>query len=71
MGAAERIAQIRERARQQQLVILVWGPGDPGSKGSKEATRYWQKRVQIRDFLTKEFYQCKKELKHRGLPLPL
>jgi hypothetical protein len=61
MNAASRIAQIRDRAKQQQLVILVWGPGDPGPKGPKEILRYWRKRMDIRDFLRREFKQSEVE----------
>jgi hypothetical protein len=61
MDAASRIAQVRERAKQQQLVVLVWGPGDPGPKGQKEILRYWRKRLDIREFLKKEFKQSEIE----------
>ena len=49
MRAGDRIAALKVKARQQQLVILVWGPGDPGSGGSDLLRKYWQKRNQIRD----------------------
>jgi len=49
--AGDRIAALKRKARQQQLVILVWGPGDPGSGGSDLARKYWVKRNQIRDNL--------------------
>ena len=61
MDAATRIAHLRDRAKQQQLVVLVWGPGDPGPKGQKEMVRYWRKRVEIREFLKKEFKQSEVE----------
>jgi len=57
MDAATRIHQLRERAKHQPLVVLVWGPGDPGPDGEPQHTRYWQKRNQIRDLLAREFRQ--------------
>lgn len=55
MTAAARIREIKDRARREPLVVLVWGPGDPGPKGLKQEKLYWKKRNQIRDSLTREF----------------
>jgi hypothetical protein len=55
VDAAARIKVVLDRARRQQLVVLVWGPGDPGPHGSRETKKYWKKRNQIRDLLAKEF----------------
>ena len=49
MKARDRIEAIRRRARKQELLILVWGPGDPGADASGERLKYWEKRVQIRE----------------------
>jgi hypothetical protein len=44
-------------ARQQQLIVLVWGPGDPGDFGSPEAKEAYGKRCLIRDVLRDMFPQ--------------
>jgi hypothetical protein len=53
--AADRIRALKSQAKRQDLVVLVWGPGDPGSGASPEASLYWEKRNQIRDCIAKEF----------------
>jgi hypothetical protein len=55
LNAATRIKRLKEDAKEQQLVILVWGPGDPGAGGSREKKKYWEKRNQIRDLLSTQF----------------
>lgn len=50
--AAERLARLRQRATDQRLVVLVWGPGDPGP-GRDRAL--YEKRVQTRDALQRTF----------------
>lgn len=34
-------------ARSQELLVLVWGPGDPGPGADATARLYWEKRNQI------------------------
>jgi hypothetical protein len=58
LKAAARIEAIRARAKLEPLVVLVWGPGDPGVKARGETRKYWEKRKQIRDKLAKEFPQA-------------
>jgi len=53
--ASDKIARLNERAKREELVVLVWGPGDPGATGDKDAKAYWLKRNQMRDALGKEF----------------
>ncbi len=55
MDAKKRIKSLRKKARQQELVVLVWGPGDPGLAGSPEIRKYWEKRNQIRDVLARRY----------------
>lgn len=55
MEAGKRIDNLRKKARDQVLVVLVWGPGDPGLGGSPDLLLYWQKRNQIRDVLVRTF----------------
>ena len=57
MDSAERIGALKQHAKRQQLVVLVWGPGDPGAGASKTDRKYWQKREQIRDALKAEFVE--------------
>jgi len=57
VNAGDRIDELHKRAKMEELVVLVWGPGDPGPKGPKEIKKYWAKRNQIRDLLAKEFPQ--------------
>jgi hypothetical protein len=42
-------------ARNQELVILVWGPGDPGPGADPQVALYWAKRNQIKDHLKTRF----------------
>lgn len=42
-------------AREQELLMLIWGPGDPGEAGSPEATEGYKKRCQIRRALQENF----------------
>jgi hypothetical protein len=55
MKAKERIKELRRRARLQELVVLVWGPGDPGPTGSTEIRKYWEKRKQIRKAVSSKY----------------
>jgi hypothetical protein len=55
LKAAERMKALKDRAKREDLVILVWGPGDPGPGGSTEIKRYWEKRQQIRNILAATF----------------
>ena len=50
-----RTEEIREAAKYEQLNILVWGPGDPGTQASAGQQRAYQKRLQIKDELRREF----------------
>lgn len=47
--------RIIEDAHHEPIRILVWGPGDPGSKGSAQKRQAYEKRVQIRETLRHEF----------------
>lgn len=47
--------EIFDEFKQSRLHILVWGPGDPGEKGTTEQKEYYSKRVQIKKELIKEF----------------
>ncbi len=40
--------KLRTLARKQELLVLVWGPGDPGSKASANAQLGFRKRKQIK-----------------------
>jgi hypothetical protein len=51
----DRFKKLFRVVRQQELVILVWGPGDPGPAGDPQITLYWRKRNQIRDALQARF----------------
>jgi hypothetical protein len=51
MRAKDRVQALRTKAHQQQLVVLVWGPGDPGPSAPPELRKYWDKRNQIKDVL--------------------
>lgn len=42
-------------ACQQKLLMLIWGPGDPGEGGSSEAREGYKKRCVIRDALRANF----------------
>lgn len=42
-------------ACQQELLMLIWGPGDPGEGGSPEAKEGYKKRCLIRDALRANF----------------
>src|ERR1700722_213362 len=55
MTAKARIEALRTKARQQDLVVLVWGPGDPGPAGAPDLIKYWGKRNQIKDVLSSTF----------------
>lgn len=55
MNSAERIRDLYRQAKSQQLVILVWGPGQPSPGAVGDPLLYWNKRVQIRDVLSREF----------------
>jgi hypothetical protein len=55
MTAQDRIRRLRSAAREQKLVVLVWGPGDPGPNGSPEIQKFWAKRCQIREVLSARF----------------
>ena len=55
MDAKARAKILSEKAKEQQLVILVYGPGDPGPGGSDELRKYWQKRNQIKEILKDTF----------------
>ncbi len=52
---AARIEQLRRECRREELAILVWGPGDPGPRGDQERRRVWEKRLQIKETLQREF----------------
>jgi hypothetical protein len=55
MKAGSRIKLLRRKARQQALLVLIWGPGDPGPGGTPDMRKYWEKRNQIREELTRTF----------------
>ena len=51
----ERAKQIKEDVKYETINILVWGPGDPGSDAPSEKRRAYEKRIQIKEVLRKEF----------------
>jgi hypothetical protein len=55
MKAKNRIHELRRKARLQELVVLVWGPGDPGKGGPVETRKYWEKRKEIRKVLARKY----------------
>lgn len=55
MNSSERIRDLYVQAKAQPLVILVWGPGQPSPGATGDAVVYWNKRVQIREVLSREF----------------
>jgi hypothetical protein len=55
MSAENKILSLRKTAKYMELMILVWGPGDPGPGGSPALRRYWEKRKQIREVLQQVF----------------
>ncbi len=52
MRFAPRLKELRRKARLQELVVLVWGPGEPRPGAPDVLQNYWAKRVQIRETLT-------------------
>lgn len=46
---------LHARAKQVQLKILIWGPGDPGPKARGKRRKGYNKRCKIREVLRKEF----------------
>jgi hypothetical protein len=44
----ERFEAYFRAARKQDLLVLVWGPGDPGPGGDPKIALYWRKRNEIR-----------------------
>jgi hypothetical protein len=56
---AQRI--IDTAARQVELRVLIWGPGDPGEGGSPEAKDGYEKRCLIRKELREKFPQSQFE----------
>lgn len=51
----EETRKTMDLARQQELTVLVWGPGDPGKSGSPEAIEAYEKRCLIRQVLRDKF----------------
>ena len=51
----DRIKGLFAEARQAELIVLIWGPGDPGSDPSHPSYPYWNKRCQIREEIRKAF----------------
>ena len=47
--------KLRRLARKQELRILVWGPGDPGTGGDAASQQRYKKRVQMRDAVQAAF----------------
>lgn len=45
----------RSLARYQSLVVLIWGPGDPGENGTDEEKQRYAKRCLIREVLKEHF----------------
>lgn len=50
-----------DEACQQKLLMLIWGPGDPGEGGSPEAKDGYKKRCQIREALRENFCNAEVE----------
>jgi len=46
---------IKEEAKKEPINILVCGPGDPGPNAIQEKRLAYEKRIQIRDALRREF----------------
>lgn len=51
-------SKILESAWHQSLKIVLWGPGDPGRKGSDYKRRAYNKRVQIKEVLSDIFLRA-------------
>lgn len=47
--------KIKATARCQPIIILVWGPGDPGDGAPLEKVKAYQKRVKIKAHLRERF----------------
>ena len=51
----ERATKILENAKYQPINILVWGPGNPGVSADNDKILAYQKRIQIKEVLRKNF----------------
>src|SRR5437660_9209352 len=59
MSIVDRVKEDAERIRRdskfEPITILVWGPGDPGAGAAADKRKSYNKRLQIKDVLRKEF----------------
>lgn len=53
--AKEDAERIKQDAKYEPIIILIWGPGKPRRRASLEQHRAYTKRLQIKDILKKEF----------------
>ena len=53
--ARERVERLKARARQLELVFLVWGPGEPSPDADDLAHKLWKKRLDVRTTLSQAF----------------
>lgn len=51
----ERANRIRENARHEPIVMLVWGPGNPGKNALPDKLKAYEKRLKIKKHLRKMF----------------
>ncbi len=51
----EEAKRIRENARHEPIIILVWGPGEPSEHASPEKCKAYEKRLKMKTHLKDEF----------------
>ena len=54
MSVEENIKSFLEDAKRLEMLVLIWGPGDPGDS-THPNHKYWEKRCMIRELLRREF----------------
>lgn len=53
--AKEDAERIKQDAKYEPITILIWGPGNPGQRAPLERRKAYNKRLQIKEALIKEF----------------
>lgn len=53
--AKEDAERIKQDAKYEPITILIWGPGHPGRRAPLERRKAYNKRLQIKEALKKEF----------------
>lgn len=51
----EEAKRIRENAMHEPIVILVWGPGDPGENAPSDKCKAYEKRLKMKTHLKQKF----------------